>query len=83
VNNGSIISHGVNLGEFSSVGPSVTIAGNTTIGKTTTIGMGSNVIQNRNIGSNVMIGTGSTVITDIPNDQIAYGVPAKFADKKK
>ena len=80
VNNGSIISHGVQLGEFSSVGPSATIAGNAVIGKNTIVGMGSNVIQNCKIGSNVVIGAGSTVIGNIPDNTIAYGVPAKLTD---
>lgn len=77
INNASVISHGVILGEFSSIGPSVTIAGNARVGSNASIGMGSNIIHNCKIGSGSIIGAGSTVIEDIPDETKAWGVPAK------
>ena len=70
--------HDVCIGEFSNINPGVNLAGNIRIGNLSLIGIGSTIRDNINIGSRVVIGAGSVVITDIPDDSIAYGVPAKI-----
>lgn len=78
INTGSKIDHGCNIGDSSHICPGVNLAGNVIVGSKTWIGIGSTVIENKNIGSNSVIGAGSVVVTDIPDNVLAYGVPAKI-----
>jgi acetyltransferase-like isoleucine patch superfamily enzyme len=55
----------------------VNIGGSARIGKNSYIGMGALIKENVHIGENVIIGMGSVVYTDIPNDLIALGNPAR------
>lgn len=47
------------------------------IGNNVEIGAGANIIGPVHIGDNAVIGAGAVVITDIPNNAVAVGVPAK------
>ncbi len=47
------------------------------MGDLTHIGAGATVIQGMTIGSRSIIGAGATVITDIPDQVVAVGTPAK------
>ena len=47
------------------------------IGEHTLIGVGAKIIGPVVIGNNVIIGAGAVVITDIPDNSVAVGVPAK------
>lgn len=42
------------------------------------IGSGTRILYNTRIGSNVIIGSGSLVNTDIPDNSVYAGVPARF-----
>ena len=77
VNSGSTLGHDVTIGDFCNINPGVNLAGNITIGNNTLIGIGSTVKEKVAIGSNVIIGAGSVVINNIPDNAVAYGVPAK------
>jgi len=71
------IGHHTLIGEFSQINPAVSIAGHCSIGKDTVIGIGARIIENVSIGDNVIIGAGSLVTGAIPDNVVAYGVPAK------
>ena len=43
---------------------------------------GAKVIEGINIGNNVIIGANAVVISDIPDNSVAVGVPAKVVRKK-
>lgn len=47
------------------------------LGDNVDIGAGANIIGPIHIGDNVTIGAGAVVITDLPNNCVAVGVPAK------
>ncbi len=47
------------------------------IGDNVYIGAGAKIIGNIKIGNNVVIGANSVVITDIPDNCVAVGMPAK------
>ena len=51
------------------------------IGNNVFIGTGACVLGNVKIGNNVSIGANAVVITDIPDDCIAVGIPAKAIPK--
>ena len=71
------INHDSHIGAYSHIAPGVHIAGNVKIGESVWIGIGSTIKNNVMIGNNCFIGAGSVVVKDIPNNTLAYGIPAK------
>jgi acetyltransferase-like isoleucine patch superfamily enzyme len=47
------------------------------IGQKTFVGIGSAVAQGITIGDSCIIGAGAAVVSDIPSNSLAVGVPAK------
>jgi sugar O-acyltransferase (sialic acid O-acetyltransferase NeuD family) len=83
INTGCVIDHDCNIGNNTHISPNVTIAGNVNIGNNTHIGIGSSIIQGLSLGSNVTIGAGAVVITNINDNALAVGIPAKVIRIKK
>lgn len=77
INTNASVDHDVKVGEFCHVAPGSSVCGTTAIGNGSFIGVGSSLIDGITIGENVMIGAGAAVVTDIGNDCLAVGVPAK------
>jgi sugar O-acyltransferase (sialic acid O-acetyltransferase NeuD family) len=72
------IGHHAKISDFCVLNPGVNIAGFCEIGEDTVIGMGSNIVDGIKIGRNVIIGAGSLVNKNLPDNVVAYGVPAKI-----
>lgn len=53
------------------------------IGNNVNIGTGAKILGNITVGNNVDIGANAVVITSVPDDSIAVGVPAKIIPKKQ
>ena len=53
------------------------------IGNNVDIGAGAKVLGNIRIGNNVLIGANAVVITDVPDNSLAVGVPAVIKARKK
>lgn len=81
VNTNSSLDHDCIVGSHSHIAPGVTISGYVKIGEGVHIGTGSAVIDKTIIESGAFIGGGSTVVKNINNDMLAYGVPAKEIKK--
>ncbi len=81
INIASTISHDARIGRYSTISPGSHILGHTQVGERTFIGAGSTIIQNVSIGDRTFIGAGSVVTKDIPDDCLAFGVPAKTVRK--
>lgn len=77
MNTGSKVCHDGKLGNYVTLSPDVTLAGNVIVGDNTEIGMGANVMQGITIGTNTVIGAGSVVVRDVEDHCKAAGVPAK------
>lgn len=77
INTGSVVEHDCKIGDNTHISPKVAIAGGVNIGHNTHIGIGSSIIQNKNIGNNVTIGAGAVVISDVEDNALALGIPAK------
>ena len=52
------------------------------IGNNVDIGAGAKLLGNIRIGNNVAIGANAVVLCDVPDDHVAYGVPAKVKFRK-
>ena len=53
------------------------------IGNNCDIGAGAKLLGNIRVGNNVAIGANAVVLTDVPDDHVAYGVPAVVKPRKK
>lgn len=53
------------------------------IGNNVDIGAGAKLLGNIRIGNNVVIGANAVVLTDVPDDSLAVGVPAKISPRKQ
>lgn len=83
INRNATVGHHSNISNFATLNPGCNIAGFCQIGEGVTVGMGANIIDGRKIGRNSVIGAGSLVTKDIPENVVAYGVPAKVVRDKK
>lgn len=71
------IGHDCVIGDYVTINPSVTLSGNVSVGDKVNIGTGTVVIQGKSIGEGTVIGAGAAVVSDIPANCTAVGVPAK------
>lgn len=81
--NGIIVSHFAEIGKNVTIYQQVTIAQNdldeaATIGDDCMIGAGARILGKVHIGDRVRIGANAVVVTDIPSDATAVGVPARI-----
>ncbi len=79
VNTKAVVEHDCVLGKGVSVGPGAILCGTVTVNDHTFIGAGSVVRERIMIGQRCVIGCGASVVSDIEDDSLACGVPAKVA----
>ncbi len=85
----SLIDHDCIIGKCVELAGGVNLAGRIHIGDYSWLGIGSTVFADQNsedprvIGSNCIIGASSLVNKNIPNNYVAYGVPAKKIRKNE
>lgn len=78
VNSGAIVEHDVRIGRYAHLSPKCATGGGSQIGAYAHIGMGANVLPLKKIGANSLVGAGAIVIDDIPENQVAFGIPARI-----
>jgi sugar O-acyltransferase (sialic acid O-acetyltransferase NeuD family) len=83
INRNVSIGHHIKISDFCTINPGANIAGGCEIGERVTIGMGAIILDGIKIGKNTVIGAGSLVTSDIPENVIAYGSPAKVIRQNK
>jgi len=81
VNSAALIEHDCIIGDAVHVGPKCALAGNVNIGSRTWIGIGATIKDGITLGKDVIIGAGAVVVNDLPDNVVAYGVPARIARK--
>ena len=77
LNTGCSVDHDCVLGNAVHISPGARLAGGVRVGDESWVGIGSSVRQLISIGQRVTVGAGSAVVSDIPNDMVVAGVPAK------
>jgi sugar O-acyltransferase (sialic acid O-acetyltransferase NeuD family) len=80
---GATIDHDNYISSHVYISPGVHTAGSVTIGECTMVGTGAIITPLVHIGRNVKIGAASMVNKDIPNNSVAYGIPAKVIRENK
>ncbi len=83
INSHASVDHDCILNDFVHISPNATLSGDVFVGECTHIGSGAIIIPGKKIGTNVTIGAGAIVITDIPDNTVAVGNPARIIKTKK
>lgn len=78
LNTSCSVDHDCTISVGAHISPGANLAGNVAVGICSWVGIGSSVIQNRVIGDGSVIGAGAVVISDIPNNVTAVGIPSKI-----
>jgi len=77
INTAAVVEHDCNIEEHTHIAPQACLAGGVHVGTETHIGTGATVMENLSIGSRTIIGAGAVVVTDVPDDSVFVGVPAR------
>jgi len=78
VNVGCTVSHDCVLEDFATLSPGCHLAGFTHVREQAFMGIGAVTIEHHEIGRGAIVGAGAVVITDIPENATAVGVPARI-----
>jgi UDP-N-acetylbacillosamine N-acetyltransferase len=81
VNTSASIDHECVIEDGVHLSPGVHLAGNVVVGMGTAVGVGSVARDGIHIGERCVIGAGAVIVSDLPADVLAYGVPAKVMGK--
>ena len=71
------IGHGSRIEDYITINPGVNISGDVEVHSLSDVGTGVQIIQGKKIGENTRIGAGAVVISDLPGQCTAVGIPAK------
>jgi sugar O-acyltransferase (sialic acid O-acetyltransferase NeuD family) len=77
INSGAVVEHDSRIGRYAHISPNASLGGNVTVGDLAHVGMGAVVLPSVRIGAGSILGAGSVATADIPDQVVAFGVPAK------
>jgi sugar O-acyltransferase (sialic acid O-acetyltransferase NeuD family) len=77
INTAASLDHDNVIGTHAHVSPGAVLGGTVVVGEGTHVGIGVSVRNNVTIGAWSVVGAGAAVVGDIPDDVVAYGVPAR------
>ena len=77
VNTSASIDHDCRIDDHVHISPGVIISGSVCIGSGTHIGTGAVVIQGIEVGEKALVGAGAVVVSDVTDDTMVLGVPAR------
>lgn len=78
INSSASVDHDCFIEDFVHISPNATLCGGITIGECTLVGTGAIIIPGKKIGANTIIGAGATVLSDLPDNVVAVGNPARI-----
>lgn len=81
INTKAIVEHDCVLDNGVEIGPGAVLCGRVHVGKNSWIGANATIRPRIEIGENTIIGAGSVVVSNIPSNVVAVGVPAKVKRK--
>lgn len=77
INTQASIDHDCRIEDFASIAPGATLGGNVSVGEGSAVCLGASIIHRVSVGAHAVIGAGSVVLSDIPAQVVAYGVPCR------
>ncbi len=79
VNTAAVVEHDCVIGAFAHVSPRAVMGGGCSVGERAQLGIGATMLPGTSVGARSIVGGGALVARPIPDDVIAYGVPARVA----
>lgn len=83
VDNGAIVPHHNVIGDSVHLAPGVSMGGDCRIGSSTLVGVGASIGARISIGRNVIVATGAVVMSDVPDEVVVEGSPAKIVGSRR
>lgn len=83
LNLNATLSHDCEVGSYSVLNPGAHVSGEVSLGQSVVVGSGAVVRESCRVGDGTIIGAGAVVVTDLPADSTAVGVPAKVIDRNR
>ena len=83
VNTNASVDHDTIVDDFAHLSAGATVGGRARIGAETLIAIGASVASNMTVGARTVIGSGAAVVDPIPDDVVAFGVPARVRSDRK
>lgn len=77
INTHASIDHDCTMLDYSSLAPAAVTGGRVEIGFRSAISIGATIKQGLKIGNDCVVGANSYLNKDLPNNQVAYGTPAR------
>jgi sugar O-acyltransferase (sialic acid O-acetyltransferase NeuD family) len=77
INTAAVVEHDCDVGAFAHVAPRATLSGGVSIGTGSLVGAGAVVLPGISIGKHSVIGAGAVVTSDVPDNSIVTGTPAR------
>lgn len=77
INTRSLVEHHCVLEDGVEIGPGAVLCGRVHVGRNSWIGANATIRPRVRIGPNSIVGAGAVVVTDIPGNSVAVGVPAR------
>lgn len=77
VNTGATVDHDCQLSDGVHISPGAHLAANARIGRLSWIGVGASVREGITVGHHVIVGAGAAVVSQIDDNRLVKGVPAK------
>lgn len=81
INTCASVDHNCIVEDGAHIAPGAHLAGKVIVGCAARIGIGAIITEHVRIGAGSVIGAGAVVLNDIPENIVAYGVPAKVIRK--
>lgn len=78
INTGAIVEHDCRIADHVHVATGARLASTVTVGEGTHVGIGSTIRQCLRIGANTVVGAGAVVVSDVPDNVVVVGVPARI-----
>jgi UDP-perosamine 4-acetyltransferase len=77
INTRASVDHDCTIGAHTHIAPGAVLSGNVVVGSNALVGVGATCKQGIHIGSGATIGAGAVVVSDIVENSICIGAPAK------
>ncbi|HPD65028.1 MAG TPA: acetyltransferase [Bacteroidia bacterium] len=83
INTQASIDHDCYIDDFAGISPGAVLGGYVKVGKFSVIALGSTVLNKIEVGDHSIVGAGSLLLKNLGDNEIAYGIPAKFIRKRE
>jgi acetyltransferase EpsM len=77
VNTSASVDHECIIEDGAHIGPGAQLGGRVHVGRAAWVGIGATIKDRVRVGANSIVGAGAVVLTDVPDNSVVVGVPAK------